>query len=90
MESHYPVRVCADHRSTELTTVLFRVAGRALGFTPVVVCGLATAAMAAAGRGLWTKSAGEPRFTRLTQATVDATDYWQANYDPSTGLYEVV
>ena len=53
VESHYPVRVC--NASSE--NVVFRVDGAALGFTPVVICGLASHDWPASS-GLWTKAEG--------------------------------
>ena len=57
VESHYPVRVCVgafgfDAARSE-AALRFEVVGAALGFVPVVICGLASHEDAAEPGGLW-------------------------------------
>jgi len=86
-ESHYPIRVCDDSNSGE---VLFRVDGTALGYTPVVICGL-TSAEVSAERGLWIKQTGDAGdYTRVVQKVLTEDDYYQVNYDRKSGLYDIV
>ena len=91
VESHYPVRVCASkRRGKHLDTVRFQVSGSALGFVPIVICGLHSHAVVAGREGLFVKYDGDVDFHRLDQSVLDATDFWQTNFDPDTGFYEVV
>ncbi|CAN0018214.1 unnamed protein product, partial [Heterosigma akashiwo] len=85
VESHYPVRVCVGAGREE---VLFHVAGPgAMGFVPVVVCGLASNPPVQAG--LWYKADGA-EWELLDQSVHSATDFYQTNYDPASGTFERV
>mmetsp|Transcript_75676 Transcript_75676/g.152066 ORF Transcript_75676/g.152066 Transcript_75676/m.152066 type:complete len:332 (+) Transcript_75676:423-1418(+) len=87
VESHYPIRVCASGSDT----ILFQVTGSMLGFVPIVLCGLSTHVVSINnGEGLWMKCGNSSNFFRVNQAVYDSTDFWQANFLPLTGQYEIV
>jgi len=69
--------------------VLFIVNGSALGFTPIVICGLSSHSVGA-GRGLWVKPQGASAWSLVDQSVHDATDFWQTNFVSSSGTYELV
>jgi len=85
VESHYPVRVCATSSLSD--NVHFRVHGYALGFVPVVICGLSTHSVVTGG-GLWKRSLNATTYTLLDQSVYDDTDFWQTNFNTVTGTYE--
>jgi len=100
VESHYPIRVCtAATTAAEAAAaaggdgdgddVLFTVSGSALGFTPIVICGLASHAVGA-GRGLWVRPEGVSAWSLVDQSVFDATDFWQTNFEASSGTWELV
>jgi hypothetical protein len=99
IESHYPIRVCATgthggtlSRSEGDTGVLFEVSGSALGYVPIVICGLTKHDIPSRTQGLWMRSSTTSSFSLLNQSTVTTgdNDFWQVNFDRKTRLYEVV
>jgi len=83
VESHYPVRICI---ARDIGNVLFRVDGTALGYTPIVICGLPTHDIPP-DRGLWIRELDQGHFMRLVQG--DGL-FYQVNYDCSSQEYEAV
>ena len=71
--------------------VHFRVDGSALGFVPIVICGLTTH-YPNASHGLWIRSETtvNPTWVRLDQKSQYESDYWQTNYVRDTDDYEIV
>ena len=90
VESEYPIRACA----TANDLVKIKVEGTPLGFVPVVICDLTTHAVPSGGtHGLWTRpSEGVANYTLVQQGSsgVGGNDFWQTNYDRSSGKYELV
>jgi len=86
VESHYPVRVCANDASD---IVQFRVDGDTLGFVPIVICGLTTN-YPSVDHGLWTRVGDDGSWTQLDQSSQYATDFWQTNYVREEGSYEFI
>ena len=90
VESHYPIRVCAPRASQGTGDMaLFNVSGSALGFVPVVICGLGSHEVPAGG-GLWMRGEGEGDFRLVNQAVHDSSDFWQTNFVPVTRTYDLV
>jgi len=89
VESHYPIRVCAEPSSEHGDQLQFVVEGSALGYVPVVLCGLRTHAVGA-GLGLWVQSQGDSEYARVDQSHYDDSDFWQTNFDATSGTYEIV
>ncbi|CAB9515166.1 Cohesin domain [Seminavis robusta] len=83
VESQYPIRVCVPDYTD---SVEFKVFGKALGYVPIVICGLSSARVEN-GQGLWYKIQGKDDDYTLLQ---DATIHRQVNYDRETGRYELV
>ena len=59
--------------------------GRALGFVPIVISGLASH-FVPSGHGLWLRAQGALTFTLLSQGT--GNEFWQTNFH--SGSYEIV
>jgi hypothetical protein len=89
VESHYPIRVCKVSGASS-DTLRFTVTGSALGFVPLVLCGLSTHVVDLPHQGLWVRLDGDSEYKLLDQGVHDDTDFWQTNYLPSDGTYEVV
>ena len=66
------------------------VTGAALGFVPVVICGLTAHDDAAAPGGLWLKPEGAAAFERVDQSVLSSDDFYQINWDRETGEYEAI
>ena len=104
VESSYPIRVCTTGESGGVvrhagdTGVYFQVTGTALGYVPVVICGLSshdipdtTSVNAAEKRGLWLESNNDGNWVLLNQETSSGTkDFWQVNYDRELHEYEYI
>ena len=103
VESSYPIRVCATgegggaiDREVGDTGVYFEVTGRAVGFVPVVICGLAThdvpdATASNGARGLWLDINNDGNWILLNQeSSTGENDFWQVNYDRQSKKYEYV
>ena len=89
IQSQYPIRICVGSSSTLDLVVYFRAAGSALGFVPIVICGLSTNTVGIS-QGLWVRFSGAAVFTKVFQGIYDSTDFWQTNYDTTTSTYELV
>ena len=93
MESHYPVRVAALGNVAsdgQDAFVMFNVEGIALGYVPVVISGLQTPSLSD-NQGLWLRSQDAQNFTRVWQgSSASSNDFWQVNFDRSSGTYEIV
>jgi hypothetical protein len=69
---------------------VWRHAGAALGFVPIVICGLDTHVVAA-GQGLWVSQPGGDAYELLDQSSSShAADFWQTNFDRASDTYEIV
>jgi len=88
VESHYPIRVVAT-KAQPSPLIKFKVKGSALGFVPIVICGL-TSHLIPSGHGLWLKSGNATSFSLLKQGSSGANDFWQTNYDRVSRTYEIV
>ena len=94
VQQHYPVHVVAASNPVHVVTasnaqVMFEVEGSALGFVPIVISGLGSPSVPA-GHGLWLSQGACPSFSQLTQGVAGKNEFWQANFDRKTGLYELV
>jgi len=89
VESHHPIRVCAQPSSEHGDQLQFRVEGSALGYVPIVLCGLSTHAVGDRS-GLWVQYQGDAEYTQVDQSHYDKTDFWQTNFDAISGTYELV
>eukprot|EP00615_Pteridomonas_danica_P002625 CAMPEP_0114330380 /NCGR_PEP_ID=MMETSP0101-20121206/1714_1 /TAXON_ID=38822 ORGANISM="Pteridomonas danica, Strain PT" /NCGR_SAMPLE_ID=MMETSP0101 /ASSEMBLY_ACC=CAM_ASM_000211 /LENGTH=504 /DNA_ID=CAMNT_0001460375 /DNA_START=866 /DNA_END=2376 /DNA_ORIENTATION=- len=101
VESHYPVRVCANtltnnhNNNDDDIEVLFHVDGYGLGFIPIVICGLSTHHVhynenENDREGLWIKEKNDKKYKLLNQSVYENNDFYQTNYIESTQTYEII
>ena len=88
VESHYPIRVCAEPGFHD-DKLWFHVNGSTTGYVPIVLCGLSTHTFKD-GLRLWVLYDNELEYSLVNQSYYDDTDFWQTNYDPTSGTYELV
>jgi hypothetical protein len=88
IESHYPIRVCAESEKFG-DKVWFLVDGSTVGYVPVILCGLSTHSVADR-MGLWVQYTGDAEYALVDQSYYDDSDFWQTNFDATTGTYELV
>lgn len=91
VEAHYPIRVCAEGGRDEVS---FRVDGSALGYVPIVICGLPNHSVDPDGTGLfglWIQKTGDGELDyELLDQGASGDTFWQVNYDRASGTYETV